>query len=140
MMTTISQQDILRKTYCFEYASCDALELLREMKRAVRFLFAEAREGLASCATVDEATAFREKAEELRVACRQAGAHALEKCAEAIKLMTLRRIGELSKELETAPGKRTDEPLPQGEATQAAIRAGYSAKTARQIGEEKLSR
>jgi len=46
----------------------------------------------------------------------------------------------LSKELETAPGKRTDEPLPQGEATQAAIRAGYSAKTARQIGEENLSR
>jgi hypothetical protein len=56
--------------------------------------------------------AISDKAEALRAYGRQANDHELETWAAEIKVRAQRRIGELTRELETSPGKRTDKPSP----------------------------
>ena len=71
------------------------------------------RAALLQAAKVDEVKSIIDKTEAMRHYARIAGDYELEATASRLKVRAQRRLGELSKQLETAPGTRTDkEPLP----------------------------
>ena len=75
-----------------------------------------ARYALRHASTVDDAADIRDKAEALRVYAKQRGNVEMECWVAEIKVRASRRIGELSKGLETSPGARSDlEPLISGD-------------------------
>ncbi len=63
---------------------------------------------IALASTIDEAKDWADKSEALRAYARQAHNTEMEVQVAEIKLRALRRMGELSKALETAQGARTD--------------------------------
>lgn len=67
--------------------------------------YEEMRRALEVVATVDEAKDLRDKSEALRIYARQRNDAALEAWVTEIKLRARRRIGELSKDLETIQGE-----------------------------------
>ena len=70
-----------------------------------------ARKALAEAATIDEAKEIRDQAEALRAYARQRDDVEMERWVAEIKLRATIRIGELSRELDTAQGKRIDTQL-----------------------------
>lgn len=67
-----------------------------------------ARRALEAASSVDEVKTMKDKAEALRLYAHQRGDVEMEIWTAEIKIRAIRRIGELSADLETAQGKRTD--------------------------------
>jgi hypothetical protein len=67
-----------------------------------------ARQALQQAASVDEVKEVKDKAEAIRLYAQQQNDDTLERYASQIKTRAMRRLGELSSELETSPGVRTD--------------------------------
>jgi site-specific DNA-methyltransferase (adenine-specific) len=74
----------------------------------------QARVALYEARTVDDAKDIKDKAEALLIYARQTKDAEMEAWVAEIKLRAMRRIGELSAELDSAQGKRTDTLLPTG--------------------------
>ena len=72
----------------------------------------QARVALYEARTVDDAKDIKDKAEALLIYARQTKDAEMEAWVAEIKLRAMRRIGELSAELENTQGKRTDTLLP----------------------------
>lgn len=79
------------------------------MTQLVRY--EQARHALQVAVTVDEAKDIRDKAAALAAYARQKNDVEMERWVAEIKLRAITRIGEISRELEEAPGLRTDKPL-----------------------------
>lgn len=73
-----------------------------------------AKQALATCANVDEVKDIKDKAEAIRLYAHQQKNEELEQYAAKIKARAMRRIGELSAELETHERIRTDLPATAG--------------------------
>lgn len=87
-----------------------------------------ARAALAACQKVDECSTWAKKAAALASYARQAGDKSLEDMAMRIRARAVKRTGELLREIEPKPGKRTDKE-PRGGASprlEAARNAGLS--------------
>lgn len=97
-----------------------------------------AKRAISECVSIDECKDWSDKAAALASYARQAKDDQLERMATRIRARATRRAGELLRQIEPAPGLRTDlGPLPSiGSRKQAAYEAGLSerqAKTAQRL-------
>ena len=72
--------------------------------------YENARAALAECQGIDECKDWADKAAALASYARQAEDDQLERMAQRIRARAIRRAGELLKQIEPAPGARTDKP------------------------------
>lgn len=70
--------------------------------------YEHARHALAECSRIDECQEWADKAEALASYAKQAKDDQLRKLADRIQARAIRRCGELLKQIEPQPGKRTD--------------------------------
>lgn len=71
-------------------------------------VYESAKEALAACSRIDECKDWADKAEALASYAKQAGDTSMRETADRIQARAIRRCGELLKEIEPQPGKRTD--------------------------------
>lgn len=93
----------------------------------------KARRALAACANIDEAKDIRDKAAALKAYAEQRGDLELERWVTEIKLRAIRRIGELSRELDASKGGANPAAtLPDGGKSKSSVlkAAGLSTSTA----------
>ena len=98
-----------------------------------------ARHALAQCERIDEAKDWSNKAVVLAAYARQADDPELEAIARRIRARAFRRMGEISRKLETSPGART-EPLPSaGKRLKSAVLAEAGVSTSQAHRAEKVA-
>lgn len=91
-------------------------------------VYERATQALAECSRIDECKEWANKAEALASYARQSKDETLRKMADRIQARAIRRCGELLKQIDTQPGKRTDLEPSEGSLTrsEAANEAGLS--------------
>jgi hypothetical protein len=107
-----------------------ALARLSDSDARLPIVYEQARTAIAECEKIDECKDWADKAEALASYARQRDDDTLFNAAMRIKGRATRRCGELLKEIEPAPGKRTDREPSAGAGTRsrAAVKAGLSTR------------